>query len=117
MDDITEKITSLLNDPQGMETIRNIAQSFMGAQNTPPEPKEETPDEELPISPAQLSGMMQMLSALQNNRADDKRTHLLLALKPHLSEERQKKVDKAVKLLKLSSLLPLIQESGLFNLL
>ncbi len=40
---------------------------------------------------------------------------LLLALKPLLREENQAKVDTAVKLLKLISLLPLLRESGLFG--
>ncbi len=40
---------------------------------------------------------------------------LLLALKPLLREENQAKVDTAVKLLKLISLLPLLRETGLFG--
>ncbi len=40
---------------------------------------------------------------------------LLLALKPLLREENQAKVDTAVKLLKLISLLPLLRELGLFG--
>lgn len=40
---------------------------------------------------------------------------LLLALKPLLREENRGKVDTAVRLLKLISLLPLLKESGLFG--
>lgn len=40
---------------------------------------------------------------------------LLVALKPLLREENQAKVDTAVKLLKLISLLPLLRELGLFG--
>lgn len=40
---------------------------------------------------------------------------LLLALKPLLREENQSKVDTALRLLKLISLLPLLKESGLFG--
>lgn len=46
--------------------------------------------------------------------SDDER--LLLALKPLLREENRSKVDTAVKLLKLMSLLPLLRESGLFGM-
>lgn len=45
----------------------------------------------------------------------DKNTALLLALKPHLREENQRKIDSAVKLFKLFSMLPLLKESGLFD--
>lgn len=40
---------------------------------------------------------------------------LLLALRPLLREENRAKVDTAVKLLKLISLLPLLRDSGLFG--
>ena len=56
---------------------------------------------------------MKLMSAMKNDQDDD-RTRLLLSLKPHLSQERQQRVDQAVKLLKLITLLPLIRESGLF---
>ena len=45
----------------------------------------------------------------------DKNAELLLALKPHLSEERQKKVDKAVKLLKLIAIWNMAKENGLLS--
>ncbi len=45
----------------------------------------------------------------------DKNTQLLLALKPHLREENRAKIDTAVKLFKLISLLPYLRESGLFD--
>lgn len=40
---------------------------------------------------------------------------LLLALKPLLREENRSKIDTAVKLLKLISLLPLLKDIGLFG--
>lgn len=55
----------------------------------------------------------EMMSAM--NRADDKNTQLLLALKPHLRPENRKKVDNALKLMKIMGLLPLIKESGIMD--
>ncbi len=43
----------------------------------------------------------------------DKNTELLLALKPHLRDENQAKIDTAVKLFRLISLLPYLKDSGL----
>ena len=40
---------------------------------------------------------------------------LLLALKPHLKEEKQKKVDKAVKILKLIAVWNIAKESGMLE--
>lgn len=45
----------------------------------------------------------------------DRNTGLLLALKPHLREENRAKIDMAVKLFRLISLLPYLKDSGLFD--
>ncbi|MCH5325084.1 MAG: hypothetical protein J1E39_07705 [Eubacterium sp.] len=45
----------------------------------------------------------------------DKNTELLIALKPHLREENRAKIDTAVKLFRLISLLPYLRDSGLFE--
>ena len=45
----------------------------------------------------------------------DKNTELLLALKPHLRDENQAKIDTAVRLFRLISLLPYLKDSGLFE--
>ncbi len=55
----------------------------------------------------------EMMSAM--NSANDKNTQLLLALKPHLRPENRKKVDNALKLMKIISLLPLLRESGIID--
>lgn len=55
----------------------------------------------------------EMLSAM--NSTSDKNTQLLLALKPHLRPENRKKVDNALKLMKIINLLPLLRESGIMD--
>ena len=45
----------------------------------------------------------------------DKNTQLLLALKPHLRPENQHKVDNALRMMKIMSLLPILKETGLLN--
>ena len=71
-----------------------------------------TDGEEAGLSPVQLAGMVKMVSAL-NNRKEDDRTRLLLALRPHLSPEKRERVDKAVKFLKIMDIFPLIRGSGI----
>lgn len=68
--------------------------------------------EETGLSPAQLAGMVKMVSAL-NSRKEDDRTRLLQALRPHLSPEKRDRVDKAVKFLKIMDILPLIRGAGI----
>ena len=68
--------------------------------------------EETGLSPAQIAGMVKMVSAL-NSRKEDDRTRLLMALRPHLSPEKRDRVDKAVKFLKIMDVLPLIRGAGI----
>jgi len=45
----------------------------------------------------------------------DRNTELLRALKPHMREENREKIDTAIKLIKVTALLPFLRESGLFD--
>ena len=62
------------------------------------------------------TGMLIKLMTLfgsMNEQTDNER--FLLALRPLLREENRHKVDSAIKMLKLSALLPILRESGLFG--
>ncbi len=112
MDDINEKITALLSDPSALEGIRNMASSLLGS--APATLKEEPPDNIMPD--IDIGKIMAVMGKLNNKRADE-RTRLLLALKPHLTERRRERVDRAVKILRLLDMLPLLQDSGFLNFL
>ena len=47
-------------------------------------------------------------------QGDDDRVRLLLALRPHLGEERRQRVDRAVQILKLIAMWPLLRDTGIF---
>lgn len=116
MEDISEKLAELLNDPDSLNRVRAMAEGLLGEQKK--EPKK-SPDAN-PISEgsefdmAQIGKIMSIMSQLKGSN-DDNRAKLLLALKPHLSAPRQVKVDTAIKLLKLIDLLPILKDSGLFE--
>ncbi len=101
---LADKISELLADPEGMARIEAMAQSLLSGE------QEEKREEPLP-NPAQFAGI---LSALKQSGGDE-RSRLLLALRPHLGEERRARVDKAIKLLRLASVMPLLKESGILN--
>ncbi len=112
-------LTGMLNSPEGAEQIKGIAQALMNNQSSDETASDNTPSSALSslslpdISPNEISVMMKLLSALKRDE-DDKTSALLYALKPHLSSEKQEKVDKAVKLIRLYKLIPLIKEGGFF---
>lgn len=60
-----------------------------------------------------LETVMKLMEAFSKLNSGDKNTELLLALKPHLRDENRAKVDRAIKLMKLMSVLMLLRESGL----
>ena len=113
MDDLSEKITALLSDPSALEGIRSMAAGLLGGEKAAPEPE---PDSFVQMPDIDIGRLMSVIGQLKNNK-NDERTSLLLALKPHLSERRRERVDKAVKILKLLDMLPLLKDSGLFNFL
>lgn len=142
MDDIAGKISELLSSPEGMDKIKQMAGALFSDgginpthQNLNDNTRDISTSEQqnngdmlgqllgnfansgfsLPdgFDPLKLIGLMSAL----NSGADDKRAGLLLALKPHLSVDRQERVDKAVKLLKIASLLPVLKEQGLLDIL
>lgn len=122
MDDLAQKLTELLDSPEGLEKMKGMAEMLLGSSGQPPEAAE--PPQPKAAAPAatpfpglasnELQSMMRMAKAFQSIPKDDSRTNLLLALKPHLSEPRQEKVDEAIKLLKVVSIMPILREQGLF---
>ncbi|HCC35199.1 MAG TPA: hypothetical protein DEQ02_06010 [Ruminococcaceae bacterium] len=124
MDDLASKLSEILESPEGMENLRSLAGSLLGNMGGGESPDSGGGENEqadggfsMPsVSPGDMQMMMTLGKALSgmSNQSDD-RTRLLLALRPHLSSERQERVDTAVKLLKLAGLLPLLSEQGLLN--
>ncbi len=117
MEDLTSKITELLQSPDSVEQIKAMAASLMGNSNN----NETTNKSSQPIledlgglGDIDVGSLMRVASILKNS-GNDNRSGLLLALKPHLSEERQPRVDKAIKILKLVSLIPIFREQGILN--
>lgn len=107
-----EKLGAILNDPQAMSQIMSIAQSLGGDQ--PPEqtpqgegedtqsaPAPSAPTEDAPaLDPAVMEAGLRALSVWQDR--SDPRSTLLQALRPFVREERQAKVDKAVRIVRMS---------------
>jgi len=98
------------SSPQGgqspMPDLSALA-ALLGAQNTrqqaPPPPA---------IDPAALKLLQGVMLRLNQ---PDKNVDLLRALKPHFSPQRGARVDNAIRLMQLVSLLPVLRESGLLG--
>ena len=112
MDDLNQKLTEILNDPESMNRVREMAESILSDNAKKDEP--EDPSFFGNLDGAELGNIMSIVSKL-NQKNDDPRTALLAALKPHLSDRKREKVDTAIKILRLLELLPLLKESGVLG--
>ena len=120
-DQLSEKLKSILADPDSLKSILSIASAFGSVNNnksiSSSDASEKSPavmdtqervNEEKPsdavVEPS--VNAMQMVSAFGNkaNNADD-RVNLLLSIKPFLSERKRQRVDSIVKALGAARLL------------
>lgn len=116
-----EKIGKLLSDEESMKQLSELAQLLMNetkssesekdSDNTENSECNENGDGSFP----DISSIMKIAQLMGTFSQNDKNTNLLLALRPHLKEERQQKVDKAIKLLKIMTVWSTAKETGLLN--
>ena len=85
MGDWEERIAGILNDPEQMAQIREMARSLMGegAPGAQPEP---------------TGGGMAKLSGLLQSGGSSPAQELLRAMKPYLSQKRQGKLERALRI-------------------
>lgn len=97
MEDMEQKIREVLNDPEQMQSILQLAGTFL-------------PSEPQPTIPEELSApLMQILS--QMGKTDPRQEDLLKALKPLLRPGRREKIDRALQAAKLSRLAGAVLQS------
>ena len=108
MDDLSGLIQNLLQDPQTMAQVQNLASS-LGLSDTVPSASPAPPADPM------VSALMRAAPLLSAANQEDDATRLLAALRPLLSEVRQKKLDEAARILKLLRLLPILKESGVLQ--
>ena len=114
MDDMLGKMGAILSDPESVQQLQELAQMLQ--QETGGESQGQQASAEKTESGEgggfdinMLLRIQELMGAMQNNDEDAK---LLLALRPHLKDQRQKKLDQAVKLMKLYAVFSAVRENG-----
>ena len=112
MDGLEAKIQKILSDPEALGSVLEMAKSLSGTEKPDAEPvsAETRTDPENPgggltnlldgLDPATVGKVMGLMGEF--TREDDKRTHLLKALKPYVRPERQSKMDRAAQIIKIA---------------
>lgn len=104
MEDMEGKLNAMLNDPEAMQRIIQMAQQLSGGgQSTPPPPPPQKSDtaaaEGGGFDPLLLARLLPLMQELRQSNSQT--TQLLYALRPFLKEEKQPKVERAAKLARL----------------
>lgn len=126
MADLSEQLSAILQNPEAQQNIKNLLSSLSQNpppqnqppssppfdlssffdQNRPKEPKSQIPD-------IDINMLMKLQNVFSKMSCDDRNINLLMALRPHLKDP--KKIDSAINILRLMSVLPALEESGLFG--
>ena len=126
-----DKVQELLSDPESLKQIQELADILNSDINNGSQASQEQVNNsninlqsnqgaESSQSQGDTSnnfdfGMIFQLMQLFNSSNNSQDATLLLAIKPYLSEERQGKVDKAIKLMKVYDIFTIAKDSGLLN--
>lgn len=107
-----QKLKDVLSDEESMRQIEELAQMFSSQVISE---EQQSCAESIGSMPdmAVISGLRGAFSS--QSGSTDKNTALLLALKEHLSPERQERIDRAIKLMRLVDIVKTAKESGLLE--
>jgi hypothetical protein len=119
MADMLQSLLSALNSDEGVgRDDRSAPFEEDGASGAPP-PTDESSGNGFDFGSffenIDFDMLMRAGEIFSRFNSPDKNTELLRALKPHLREENKEKIDTAIKIVKITALLPFLRESGLFD--
>lgn len=121
MDELADKMAEILNNPEIMQQIKGLSgllgnsdskDSSNSKQECTKEQHSESSFDGLP--PDTLNTFLKLAPMISSFNSEDKYTKFLFALRPLLSEPRQKKLDVASNLVKLIKIIPLLKQQGIF---
>ena len=112
MENMEEKIGSILGNPQMMQQIMSMAQSLGQSQPPQPEPPPQSPPVMPDIDPAMIGKVMNLAG---KTNIDRNQQALLKALGPYLAAQRIQKLEKAMRAAKLANLASSFLNSNLMT--
>lgn len=121
MNDLTGKISQLLEDPEIMKSISGLSQMLQNDNVSSESPKDKSSENnsenipnEIGFQPEMMDAILKIMPILSSIKKEDKYTMFLKSLKPLLSSDRQEKIEKTSHILKLIKILPILKNKGLF---
>lgn len=119
MEDLMGKINEVLSDEESKRQLTELLQMLTSGdfQNESKQSEDNSEDksEDSPCEIPDIGSIMKLTELMSVFSQNDKNSELLLALKPHLRDEKQKRVEKAVKILKLIAVFNMAKDNGMLD--
>ena len=124
LDDLAGKLQSILSDEESLRQIKELADMIMppnpgnsggepsGGDSAEPGGASDSDEAEGFGGGFNIGAIMSLMSTFNE---PDKNSELLIALRPHLSSERQERADKAVRMLKLYNVYINLKDNGMLE--
>ena len=126
MPDLSEQLSAILQNPEAQKNIQSMLASLqqnsgssMENQNSAAPPfdfsslfNQNQPQQTPPLN-IDINMLMKLQEIFSQMSCDDRNVNLLMALRPHLKNPQ--KVDGAINILRMMSILPALEKSGLFG--
>lgn len=111
-----EQTPTLADQLPDSDTLSSLLSAFASSQNAAPKKDKMAarPKKEAGGGMPDLSMLTKLMPLMASMNRDDDDTNLLKALRPYLKGDREKRLDDAIKILRLMKLIPLLQDRGLF---
>ena len=125
MPDLSEQLSAILQNPEAQRNIQNLLSSLNQNSDAQKNPggqpfdfssllgqiQPQTPEPSVPN--IDINMLMKLQGIFSKMSCDDSNINLLRALRPHLKNPQ--KVDGAINILRLISVLPALEQSGIFG--
>lgn len=112
-DDLSDLIKSFSNSNIDMNKVNDLLSSLKSTDKSSPS-NDSSSSESTSANNIDINTMLKIKEMMDkiNSSHNDKRSNLLLALKPYLRESRQTKLDQYMKLLNMAPLLEMFKNDG-----
>ncbi len=107
-----EKTLNNNNNNIELKDIENILKNFVGSGEIENRKKNNTDQFDMPLN---LNVILKLKDIAQIINQDDKNIEFLKALKLLLGNEKQQKIDDAIKVIRLFKLIPIIKDTGILK--
>lgn len=125
MPDLSEQLSAILQNPEAQKNIQNLLSSLgqnqtQNSENSAPpfdfsslfgQNQQKAPEPQIPDF--DIKTLMKLQGIFSKMSCDDRNINLLTALRPLL--KNPEKVDGAINILRIMSILPALEESGIFG--